>query len=53
MDDKIIVTSRSALIAEYGSKGLTAVNKALAAMKVVDKKHGNSSRFVTWTMLLR
>jgi len=44
MDDKIIVTNRSALVLKYGSKGLAAIRKALTALAAADKKRGIKSR---------
>lgn len=43
MDDKIIVSNRGALLRKYGSKGVTAIEKALAALKAADKKRGINS----------
>ena len=44
MDDKIIISNRGALLSKYGSKGLTAIRKALTALAAADKKRGISSR---------
>ena len=38
MDDKIIVTNRSALVRKYGSKGLATIRKALTALTAADKR---------------
>lgn len=46
MDDKIIVTNRSALVRKYGSKGLATIRKALTALTAADKKRGIKSRVV-------
>jgi hypothetical protein len=46
MDDKIIVTNRSALVRKYSSKGLAAIRKALRALTAADKKRGLKSRVV-------
>lgn len=46
MDDKIIISNRSALLAKYGSKGLAAINKALTTLKSADKQRGIDSRVV-------
>jgi hypothetical protein len=46
MDDKIIVTNRSALVGKYGSKGFATIRKALAALAAADKKRGIKSRVV-------
>lgn len=46
MDDKVIVTNRSALVKKYGSKGLTSIRKALTALAAADKKRGLKSRVV-------
>lgn len=46
MDDKIIVTNRSALVRKYGTKGLATIRKALTALTVADKKRGIKSRVV-------
>ena len=46
MDDKIIVTNRSALVRKYGSKGLAAIRKALRALTAADKRRGIKSRVV-------
>ena len=44
MDDKIIISNRGALLSKYGSKGLTAIRKALTALAAADKQRGISSR---------
>jgi hypothetical protein len=44
MDDKIIVTNRSALVKKYGTKGLASIRKALRALIAADKKRGIKSR---------
>lgn len=46
MNDKIIVTNRSALVRKYGSKGLATIRKALTALRAADKKRGMKSRVV-------
>lgn len=46
MDDKIIVSNRSALLKKYGSKGLATIRKSLAALAAADKKRGIKSRVV-------
>lgn len=46
MDNKIIVTNRTALSLKYGKKGLAQITKALAALKSADKQRGISSRVV-------
>lgn len=46
MDDKIIMTNRSALVKKYGSKGLATIRKALTALTLADKKRGIKSRVV-------
>ena len=46
MDDKIIISNRSALLAKYGSKGLAAIHKALTSLKSADKQRGIDSRVV-------
>lgn len=46
MDDKIIVTNRSALVRKYGNKGLATIRKALTALTAADKKRGIKSRVV-------
>jgi hypothetical protein len=46
MDDKIIVTNRSALTMKYGSKGLATIRTALRALIAADKKRGIQSRVV-------
>lgn len=44
MDDKIIVTNRSALKVKYGSKGLAAVRSALSQLVAADTKRGIKTR---------
>lgn len=46
MDDKIIVSNRSALVAKYGKAGVAAIGKALAALVAADRKRGIKSRVV-------
>ena len=46
MDDKLIVSNRSALTTKYGSKGLTRIRKAVAALVAADAKRGIKSRLV-------
>jgi hypothetical protein len=46
MDDKIIVSNRSALIAKYGKTGLARVEAAVAALIAADKARGIRSRLV-------
>ena len=46
MDDKIIVSNRSALIAKYGKAGLAKVEAAVSAMIAADKGRGIRSRLV-------
>jgi hypothetical protein len=46
MDDKIIVTNRSALVKKYGSKGFATIGKALGALRAADKKRGIISRVI-------
>jgi hypothetical protein len=46
MNDKVILSNRSALQAKYGSKGLAAVRKALTALLAADKKRGIKSSVV-------
>ena len=46
MDDKIIVTNRSALVKKYGTNGLASIRKALSALIAADKKRGIKSRVV-------
>lgn len=44
---KIIVTSRSALIAKYGAAGLNKVNTAIRALVAADKKRGIGTKVVS------
>ena len=46
MDDKVIVTNRSALVAKYKSAGLTKVKAAIDAMIAADATRGIKSRLV-------
>jgi Peptidase family C25 len=46
MDDKVIVSNRSALVTKYGSTGLTAIRSALSKLKAADKKRGLATRVV-------
>ena len=46
MDDKIIVSNRSALIAKYAKAGLVKVEAAVAAMIAADKARGIRSRLI-------
>src|SRR5690349_10106166 len=46
MDDKIIVTNRSALVRKYGSRGLVAVRQAVGALIAADKTRGLKTRIV-------
>jgi hypothetical protein len=46
MDDKIIVSNRSALTAKYGKTGLARVEAAMAALIAADKARGIRSRLV-------
>lgn len=46
MDDKIIVTNRSALSAKYGAAGLAKIRKAVKALIAADAKRGLRSRLV-------
>lgn len=46
MDDKVIVTSRSALVAKYGNAGLAKVKAAVDAMIAADATRGIKSRLV-------
>jgi hypothetical protein len=46
MDDKLIVTNRSALMKKYGGQGFATIGKALAALIAADKKRGIVSRIV-------
>ena len=46
LDDKLIVSNRSALRAKYGGAGLRQLNAALAALIAADKKRGLKTRVV-------
>lgn len=46
MDDKVIVTNRSALIAKYGNRGLTRIKKAIAALVSSDRARGIHSSMI-------
>jgi hypothetical protein len=46
MDDKIIISNRSALLAKYGKQGLAAVGKALTGLIAADSKRGVKSRVI-------
>ena len=46
MDDKIIVTNRSALVKKYGTKSLAAIRKALTSLITADKARGIKSRVI-------
>lgn len=46
MDDKVIVTNGRALVAKYGSSGLTTIKSALSKLKAADKKRGLVTRVV-------
>jgi hypothetical protein len=46
MDDKIIVTNRSALTAKYGASGLTKIRAAVAALVAADARRGIKSRLL-------
>src|SRR5262245_12680838 len=46
MDDKIIVSNRSALKAKYGGAGVTKIKNAVDALIVADAKRGIKSRLV-------
>lgn len=46
MDDKIIVSNRSALVAKYGKAGLVKVESAVAGLIAADKARGLGSRLV-------
>lgn len=46
MDDKIIVSNRSALTAKYGTAGVQKIKQAVAALIVADAKRGIKSRLV-------
>ena len=46
MDDKVIVTNRSALQAKYGAGGYRDIARAVAALTAADKKRGIVARLV-------
>jgi hypothetical protein len=46
MDDKIIVTNRSALTAKYGASGVTKIRAGVAALIAADAKRGIKSRLL-------
>lgn len=46
LDDKLIVSNRSALRAKYGGAGLRQLNAALSALIAADKKRGLKTRVV-------
>src|SRR5262245_29692063 len=46
MDDKIIVSNRSASHAKYGSDGVTKIKNAVDALIAADAKRGIKSRLV-------
>ena len=46
MDNKVIVTNRSALVSKYGKTGVAQITKALTSLKSVDKKRGIQSRVI-------
>lgn len=46
LDDKLIVSNRSALRAKYGGAGLKQLNAALSALIAADKKRGLKTRVV-------
>jgi hypothetical protein len=46
MDSKVIVSNRSVLLAKYGSKGFTKINKALDKLKAADKKRGLNTQVI-------
>ncbi len=46
MDDKVIVTNRSALMKKYGRQGLPKIRQALRALSAADKKRGMKNRVV-------
>lgn len=46
MDDKVIVSNRSALVAKYGNSGLTAIKSALSKLKAADRQRGLITRVV-------
>ncbi|NGZ95137.1 MAG: hypothetical protein CV089_03210 [Nitrospira sp. WS110] len=46
MDDKVIVTNRSALIRKYGRQGTAKIRQAMRALSAADKKRGMKNRVV-------
>jgi hypothetical protein len=46
MDDKLIITNRSALTAKYGAAGLAKIRQAVKALVAADAKRGLRSRLV-------
>jgi hypothetical protein len=46
MDDKVIVTNRSALMKKYGRQGMTKIRQAIRALSSADKKRGMKNRVV-------
>lgn len=46
MDDKVIVTNRSALMKKYGRQGLAKIRQALRGLSAADKKRGMKNRVV-------
>jgi hypothetical protein len=46
MSDKILVTSRSALIEEYGKKGFDDIARAVQALAMADKGRGYVARLI-------
>lgn len=46
MDDKVIVTNRSALMKKYGRQGVAKIRQAIRAGSVADKKRGIKTRVV-------
>lgn len=46
MDDKVIVTNRSALIKKYGRQGTAKIRQAMRALSAADKKRGMKNRVV-------
>jgi hypothetical protein len=46
MDDKIIVTNRTALTAKYGTTGLAKIKAAITTLIAADKKRGFNTRLI-------
>jgi hypothetical protein len=46
MSDKILVTSRSALIEKYGKKGFNEITRAVQALAIADKGRGYVTRLI-------